>query len=417
MTLAERAALYRFSKILNSRYGISDKLSLARVAPEDPAVFLVKFPQPDFSVYGGVNSFAAGCSGQKLGALFSAAGEAIERYAGFLPRPDEILFGSHLELSIDRDLIGPDELPLFRKDQFQRKDFQLSPFLITTRLAWLKAQSLHTLGEKWFPADGILAVKDPGIEHIDRPTTSGLAAGSSLESALENALFELIERDAVMLTWWQRRTQRRIHWQKLISETDFKVYQNLAPFVEVIDIQSDLGAPAAMAIYRGKNAERTPALLIAASAAGTYRSAILKALSELSHLLIRSRSSFEARQKAATKNDPYELRDFLDHVLYYHRDEHQQKAQFLWASPQTVELCDIEVQASIGLSQLMTNLRSRGYEAWSIDLTPRDLASIGFKVVRVLVPGLVGLNAEHQYRYLGNPRLGQNLNLDPHPFP
>lgn len=66
-----------------------------------------------------------------------------------------------------------------------------------------------------------------------------------------------------------------------------------------------------------------------------------------------------------------------------------------------------------------------------VDLTTRDMHELGLVVVKIFVPELVPLNADHRYPYLGHRRLhthgGQrpdgtqeqlltHLNSYPHPF-
>jgi len=67
-----------------------------------------------------------------------------------------------------------------------------------------------------------------------------------------------------------------------------------------------------------------------------------------------------------------------------------------------------------------------------VDLTQPDVAELGFTVVKVLVPGLIDINADHNYPLLGGHRLyalprllgytdrdvtEAELNRIPHPFP
>ena len=66
------------------------------------------------------------------------------------------------------------------------------------------------------------------------------------------------------------------------------------------------------------------------------------------------------------------------------------------------------------------------------DLTTRDVASAGFRVARVIIPGLQPLHGDHNFRFLGGERLYQaprlmglreadtteeDINPWPHPFP
>ena len=72
-----------------------------------------------------------------------------------------------------------------------------------------------------------------------------------------------------------------------------------------------------------------------------------------------------------------------------------------------------------------------GYDAFAVDLTTIDVDDLGFKVVRVVIPGFQPLDINHNHRHLGGHRLQQiadrfgrtecplheMLNPLPHPFP
>jgi ribosomal protein S12 methylthiotransferase accessory factor len=77
-------------------------------------------------------------------------------------------------------------------------------------------------------------------------------------------------------------------------------------------------------------------------------------------------------------------------------------------------------------------LTSKGFDVLVVDLTTRDVAEAGFRVARVLIPGLQPLHGDHRFRFLGGKRLYQvprvlgypqectteeSLWPWPHPFP
>ena len=77
-------------------------------------------------------------------------------------------------------------------------------------------------------------------------------------------------------------------------------------------------------------------------------------------------------------------------------------------------------------------MADKGFSPIVVDLTTRDLQSIGLHVVRVIVPGLLQLDELHVFRHWGGERLYNlkknlgytnqilslsDLNLKPHPFP
>jgi ribosomal protein S12 methylthiotransferase accessory factor len=52
-------------------------------------------------------------------------------------------------------------------------------------------------------------------------------------------------------------------------------------------------------------------------------------------------------------------------------------------------------------------LASKGFDVLVVDLTTRDIGELGFRVARVLIPGLQPLHGDHRFRFLGGKRLYQ----------
>jgi ribosomal protein S12 methylthiotransferase accessory factor len=69
------------------------------------------------------------------------------------------------------------------------------------------------------------------------------------------------------------------------------------------------------------------------------------------------------------------------------------------------------------LRTVVDDLAHAGFDAVAVDLTTEDVDAVGYKVVRVVVPGLQPLDNDHTCRHLGGARLRATFNPDPHPFP
>jgi hypothetical protein len=52
-------------------------------------------------------------------------------------------------------------------------------------------------------------------------------------------------------------------------------------------------------------------------------------------------------------------------------------------------------------------LAPKGFDVLVVDLTTREVAEVGFRVARVLIPGLQPLHEGHRFRFLGGKRLYQ----------
>ena len=92
--------------------------------------------------------------------------------------------------------------------------------------------------------------------------------------------------------------------------------------------------------------------------------------------------------------------------------------EFLTAGDATARIEDRSTEsAAENLRTVVDDLAHAGFDAVAVDLTTEDVDSVGYKVVRVVVPGLQPLDNDHTCMHLGGARLHGELNPDPHPFP
>jgi ribosomal protein S12 methylthiotransferase accessory factor len=91
----------------------------------------------------------------------------------------------------------------------------------------------------------------------------------------------------------------------------------------------------------------------------------------------------------------------------------------------------LPTSAAAAIRDLVRRLAELGLEALVTELTTPDVAACGYRVVKVLVPGLQPLYADEQRPMLGGdrvyrersdapcprPRGPKDLNSEPHPYP
>jgi ribosomal protein S12 methylthiotransferase accessory factor len=116
--------------------------------------------------------------------------------------------------------------------------------------------------------------------------------------------------------------------------------------------------------------------------------------------------------------------------------ELRKSVDFLTKSSTTLsekDLPDLFNESVVKNVRTMVDLiQMKGLDVLYVDLTTPDIDESGFKVVRVVVPGLIPLDINHQWRHLGGKRLyevpcqmglftsplgEEELNPYPHPFP
>lgn len=132
------------------------------------------------------------------------------------------------------------------------------------------------------------------------------------------------------------------------------------------------------------------------------------------------------------------VQDQRDHLRFYCAQDARGFVEPLLASPDERPFAEVEgrpeATAGAALAALVQELRRAGLDVIACDLTTPDIAALGLRVVRVVVPGMHPLFMGHRNRALGGRRLrealalagrrsgrrpgpGQPDNPYPHPFP
>jgi len=155
-------------------------------------------------------------------------------------------------------------------------------------LDWSPLWSLTDRVHKWLPTQMLYyGYPFPEEQFFAWGDSNGNAAGNTIEEAIAQGFFELVERDAVAL-WWYNRLRRPS--LDLASCDDPYVdrllghYASLNREVWALDLTSDLGIPVVAAISR--RIDRAPEeILFAFGAHFDPRIAVVRALTEMNQFL------------------------------------------------------------------------------------------------------------------------------------
>ncbi|HEX3915212.1 MAG TPA: TOMM precursor leader peptide-binding protein [Steroidobacteraceae bacterium] len=354
-------------------------------------------------------------------ATIGALGEAVERYAASRYAPDA-LTAKRID-DLDGDVIDPRDLCLYGRTQYEASDFPFRPFDPAGVHHWVRGRWLDTGAAVWIAAAQVFyRFRDDFDDFFCQVTTNGLAAGTCVASATERAVLELIERDAVMLTWYCREQGLRL----LPDDTDDDLARLIAELtrcgaeVELYLLDGAGGIPVVLCLALG-DGDEWPGVTATSAAAYDARSAVRKALLEQGmtgaglRRMLRDGSGPRPRR-------PEEVRSgsFLDHAAYYL--PHRPGAGDFLRTPLSdgVPLSSLDSRYRLPAAELPDRLREAGIRVAAIDLTPPDLALGPFRVVRAAAPGLQALHCGFGMERLASPRLQQRLrgpiNREPHPF-
>ncbi len=378
----------------------------------------------------------AGGSGRSRGrALGAAVGEALERYSGScLPPDSECVLASAEE--IGSAAVEPRRFALFADSQYAATGFEFSPFSERTRVRWVRGRSIPDGDEVLLPLQLAYIWRQGEMPDEEVPiapgSSSGMAAGPTEADAVLHGLLELIERDAVMLTWANRLSHRRLEWSsdsEMAAEDRARFAPSGLPY-EVADLSVFFGVPTALAVIRGGPG----GFGVGASSALTIRSAWDKALREA--FQIRTALKRDLLDSPSPSFEDFDsVQTFLDHARFYADPERQLETAFLTAAPASARAGakdEMEGDSAAKCIEVVAErLRARGVTAYWVDIAPPDVKEAGLHAVSVISPELHPIDAPYRHRFLGGKRLYEaafelglrpapllpaDLNPLPHPF-
>jgi ribosomal protein S12 methylthiotransferase accessory factor len=335
---------------------------------------------------------AAGVATEWDPAFMKALGEALERYSAAVYRTEAFETDPEDPVAPER-FVAPAEPPAADAIEY-----------------WVPAEHLRTGDSVALPAE--LVVFPPPDSRIRPAITTGLGVGNGGTGALLSGLYEAIERDAAMLSWYST-------FEPLGLAVDDEGYATLAGRARSENLETtallltqDVDVPVVAAcVHRDGEWPRFAAGMAADLDPGVAaRGALEEAVQNW--LELRRMGPEQADEESG--------------AIGHYADFPGPAREFV--SPETTVPADSvgpeEVPA--GREELRSVVRrvdEAGLDAYGARLTPRDVEELGFEATRVLVPGAQPLFTEEPYfgdRARTVPEaLGFEARLDRafHPFP
>jgi ribosomal protein S12 methylthiotransferase accessory factor len=364
---------------------------------------------------------AGGKGTSVVAAHLGAIGESVERYAAARIDPARLRFCRSANLP-GRSL-PPTEFCLYEPGQYSREDFPYLPYEPEASLPWIEGVSLQSGEPIWVPAQIVYFADDiEGAPALCQVTTNGLAAGLGFEDAAARAICELIERDAVMMTWLAHLPARRIPIEALQPSLELDgVLQALggdAIKLEIYLLDAGLAIPCVVSLLIGENSEKWPAVTAASAANLSLDQSIKGAVLENAYSG-RSVRDLWRDPSRRMPGHPEDIECFMDHALYYCAPEKLPAFDFIRRSAPLDCPCASGEPWTDPLQELRARLVDAVTEIVLVDLTTPDIAAFGFNVVRALGKNLQPLHCGYGMERGANPRLNAlaaHLNPDPHPL-
>lgn len=380
-------------------------------------------------------STGGGCALDYNTATERALAEALERYSLSHYDPQNFIQGTFEDVKYKNPL-DIRKLENFSKKQLQDPVyFKNHYFNHKTKFGWVSAKSLLDLQERLVPAQLAFLFYETGEGEpiIRQTTTNGAAAGSSWEMAAHNAICENIERDSLMIFWFNRLAPPKIDLSSITDQKTKDVINQCRRYrinLTLFDITTDLNVPVFLGMVLDDIKGRY-AVHVSPRADLDSDAAIFHAIVDSLKVGVSKNVSMDEINAAGRKAP--NLCTLEDRKLFWANPERRKDIEFLFEGPtRTVPENNFGATSySEKLAELKRIFKSRQSEICLVDVTAPIARESGLTVLMSIIPELYPLYLNEHFKYLGvkrlynapvkmgylkNPRKEEEMNLVPHPM-
>lgn len=461
---------------------VRDVTPLVRGAEEPlpPYLFTATLSNFDFRKVDRQERVSAGKGRTEEEARHAAIGEAVERYCAqhWDPRRTRLATWDQV-----RDAaISPADCVLYSDEQYARAGWPFHRWDPAEQVTWLPAIELPARREIVVPASLAYLVTPVARteDGFTNATSNGLAAGGTLTAAILGGLYEIIERDALLVTWMNRLPAVEIDLHDTLDAAPAglagSIVRHYACFgvdVRAFVMRTDAPATVVMAIAFDAHPQR-PAALVGLGCHARPAIALEKALFEVCQMRpaeLRRYQEHPPRDRVRRYED---VKTLADHSAFFSQPRHVHELEFLWSRGERARLADLpdgsidRESESAGdprdqsrddsggdpggdrgdvpggdlsvaragsrdaeLAGCVAALTARGHRVAYADVTTSDVAPLGLSVVRAFITGFQPVHfgdgnerlggrrlfdLPHQLGLAPGPRTVADLNPCPHPL-
>lgn len=369
--------------------------------------------------------------------------EGLERYCGFAPRGKRtVVFDSYSRLH--SAAMDPYKVGFHAKEMYEQPDYPFTPFDPDSPMEWVWGYSF--LQERPILVPGLLAYYSPGYGGgFAYEISNGCAIGGSLEEAILHGIFEVVERDSFLMTWYARLRVPRIDpgssgdrelslmIHRLEAVTGYRVF--------LFNTTMENGIPSIWALAKG-GSEHNVNLVCAAGAHLDPVRAAKSALHELAGIIPMAEQRWRERSSEAESmfDDSFLVQQMEDHSLLYSLPQAEERLRFLLDERRSVRTFAEEFRTvsahedlTDDLKQVIRLFRSLRMDVIVVDQSSSETLRNGLHCVKVLIPGMLPMTFGHHLRrvtgldrvldvpmqlgYVDRRLTLEELNPYPHPFP
>jgi len=408
-------ALQATKRLISKRTGIISTVEFDNLSSDEPSVYFARSAPANSYALDGMEAlnYGSAASIDPKRAIMKAVGESIERYCPAQYKYEDFILATYNDL--DCEAVHPEDFALFSEKQYAEPDFPFTRLTATTPLRWVSAFSISHDQPILVPASFVYIPYHFDQSHeasSHNPISTGLACGSNLAPAIYKGILEVLERDAFMIMWQNQLSCKKID----LSTVNDPFIQSLLNELKVLPLEcqaflisSDIEVPVVMVLLRGTSGQ-PPLSVIGVSADLNPNKALMLAPEEVCMGWVGMNRYALANNDYQPSKDYKSIDTVILHGIAHAVDPTlEQSMNFIDASDEQISVQDIQNRhddSSVkNIKHLVSKLDEKNLNVIVKDLTTVDIDEAGFKVIRVVIPGMQPLDIKHAYRYLGGTRL------------
>lgn len=361
-------------------------------------------PQEDMSIGGAGSSVDDPTTAETV-----AIAEAAERYASGDFLGERVIWSRASELG--RDALDLDRIPRCSPREYAGPRCPLTRPDPEARIRWVSGVDLPTGRELLVPAV-MACYRLNDVRPSERfwyQISTGYAVHTDPAEALVRGICEVIERDAIAITWLQQLQLPRLDPVSCAASPEGASFAQVLEWCDshfirtyLFEATTDLGVPTAYCVQVADHDDRVHQV-VGCSTGRDLPSAARKAILEA--LLVRRM----LQSRDAVPRSPEECRSISDGGSYMGTRERLGAFEFLLNQPvqeRMAPMCHrLPGESAAALQYLITMLAGHGATVIAVDRTPRELADVGLTAVCVLIPELQPMSLAPDAQYRGHDRL------------
>ena len=381
-------------------------------------------------------------------ARLSAIFEMIERYASIVPHQKGGLIGSYNQLVKEgKNLVSPQSLTLNKVSKKNPKGLNFFEYDEQESYYWTKVLDLYDQSSKYLPEQ--VVYYDSQLVHNEKrfiyETSNGCALGGTFEEAMIYALFEVIERDAFLMHWYNKIAPVQLnieHIQNHEMKNIVRYMEHMGYEIKIFDITMESGVPAIwvaaidgthhgnVQCYNAAGAHLNPekaleaALIEVVTSIGVYDK------------IIQNGSKDELLKRL--KGHPEEVLEMEDHVYFYALKENYSYIENYYSNPKVVNFCERfhewyeRTEKEESLEEILRRI-TKDHKHIYVSYLDCDLTrELDLYCLKIIIPSMLTMTFGVENQRINYERISkggviaklrecpisiEEINRNPHPFP